>query len=117
MANMRRIEFYRTINGASPVEDFLETLDDNQARKVLWVLRLIRELNPIPSNYFSKLVNMEDIWEVRVQFGGNIFRLLGFFYDANLIVLTHGFQKKTQKTPKQHIELAESRKRDYLSRR
>jgi hypothetical protein len=50
---MKRIEFYRTINGASPVEEFLETLDDNQARKVLWVLRLIRELNPIPSNYFS----------------------------------------------------------------
>jgi len=117
MASMKRIEFYRTINGASPVEEFLETLDDNQARKVLWVLRLIRELNPIPSNYFSKLVNTDDIWEVRVQFGGNIFRLLGFFYDTKLIVLTHGFQKKTQKTPKQQIELAESRKRDYLSRR
>ena len=114
---MKRIEFYRTINGASPVEEFLETLDDNQARKVLWVLRLIRELNPIPSNYFSKLVNTDDIWEVRVQFGGNIFRLLGFLYDTKLIVLTHGFQKKTQKTPKHHIELAESRKRDYLSRR
>ena len=114
---MKRIEFYRTINGASPVEEFLETLDDNQARKVLWVLRLMKEVNPIPSNYFSKLVNTDDIWEVRVQYGGNTFRLLGFFDDAKLIVLTHGFQKKTQKTPKQHIELAESRKRDYLSRR
>jgi len=72
MASMKRIEFYRTINGASPVEEFLETLDDNQARKVLWVLRLIRELNPIPSNYFSKLVNTDDIWEVRVQFGGKL---------------------------------------------
>ena len=117
MADMRRIEFYRTANGVFPVEEFLETLDDNQARKVLWVLRLMRELNPIPSNYFSKLVNTDDIWEVRVQYGGNIFRLLGFFYYAKLIVLTHGFQKKTQKTPKKHIELAESRKRDYLSRR
>jgi len=95
----------------------LEALDDNQARKVLWVLRLMRELDPIPSNYFSKLVNADDIWEVRVQYGGNIFRLLGFFDDGKLIVLTHGFQKKTQKTPKQYIELAESRKRDYLSRR
>ncbi|HLA05373.1 MAG TPA: type II toxin-antitoxin system RelE/ParE family toxin [Syntrophales bacterium] len=114
---MKRIEFYRTINGVSPVEEFLETLDDNQARKVLWVLRLMKEVNPIPSNYFSKLVNTDDIWEVRVQYGGNTFRLLGFFDDAKLIVLTHGFQKKTQKTPKQHIELAESRKRDYLSRR
>jgi phage-related protein len=114
---MKRLEFYRTINGASPVEEFLETLDDKQARKVLWVLRLMRELNPIPSNYFSKLVNTDDIWEVRVQYGGNTFRLLGFFDDVKLIVLTHGFQKKTQKTPKQYIELAESRKRDYLSRR
>ena len=95
----------------------MEALDDNQARKVLWVLRLMRELDPIPSNYFSKLVNADDIWEVRVQYGGNIFRLLGFFDDGKLIVLTHGFQKKTQKTPKQYIELAESRKRDYLSRR
>lgn len=117
MANVKRIEFYRTINGASPVEEFLETLDDNQARKVLWVLRLIRELDPIPSNYFSKLVNTDDIWEVRVQYVGNTFRLLGFFDDAKLIILAHGFQKKTQKTPKRHIELAESRKRDYLSRR
>jgi phage-related protein len=114
---MKRIEFYRTINGASPVEEFLETLDDSQARKVLWVLRLMRELDPIPSNYFSKLVNTDDIWEVRVQYGGNIFRLLGFFDDAKLIILTHGFQKKTQKTSKRHIELAEARKRDYLSRR
>lgn len=114
---MKRIEFYRTANGTSPVEEFLESLDDSQARKVLWVLRLVRELNPIPSIYFTKLVNSNGIWEVRVQFGGNIFRLLGFFVGAKLIILTHGFQKKTQKTPKQQIELAESRKRDYLSRR
>lgn len=114
---MRRIEFYKTANGTSPVEEFLESLDDSQATKVLWVLRLVRELNPIPSNYFTKMVNSDDIWEVRVQFGGNIFRLLGFFDGAKLIILTHGFQKKTQKTPKQHIELAESRKRDYLNRR
>ena len=114
---MKRIEFYKTASGASPVEEFLETLDDNQAKKVLWVLRLVQELNPIPSNYFTKMVNTDNIWEVRVQSGGNIFRLLGFFDGAKLIMLTHGFQKKTQKTPKQHIELAESRKRDYLSRR
>ena len=113
---MKCVEFYKSINGASPVEEFLETLDDKQARKVLWVLRLVRELDLIPMNYFSKLVNTDNIWEVRVHYGGNIFRLLGFFDDAKLI-LTHGFQKKTQKTPKQYIELAESRNRDYLSRK
>jgi phage-related protein len=114
---MKRIEFYKTVQGASPVEEFLDTLDDSQVKKVLWVLKLVREQNPVPASYFCKMVNTDDIWEVRVQFGGNIFRLLGFFDGSNLIILTHGFQKKTQKTPKQEIKLAESRKRDYLSRR
>ena len=54
---------------------------------------------------------------MRVQLGNNIFRLLGFFDNASLIILTNGFAKKTQKTPTQEIELAEQRKRDYLNRR
>lgn len=114
---MKRIEFYKSVSGASPVEEFLDTLDDNQVKKVLWVLKLVREQNPVPVSCFCKMVNTDDIWEVRVQFGGNIFRLLGFFNGLNLIILTHGFQKKTQKTPKQEIKLAESRKREYLGRR
>lgn len=52
-----------------------------------------------------------------MQFGGNIFRLLGFFEQENLVILTHGFVKKTQKTPPQDIELAEQRKREYLQRK
>jgi phage-related protein len=59
----------------------------------------------------------DDIWEVRVQVGNNAFRLLGFFDDDNLVILTNGFVKKTQKTPSQQIELAEQRKRDYLNRK
>jgi phage-related protein len=114
---MMRIEFYKTVQGTSPVEEFLDTLDDSQVNKVLWVLKLVREQNPVPASYFCKMVNTDDIWEVRVQFGGNIFRLLGFFDGSNLIILTHGFQKKSQKTPKQEIKLAESRKREYLGRR
>ena len=86
MTNMKCVEFYKSINGASTVEKFLETMDDKQARKVLWVLRLVRELDMIPLNYFSKLVNTDNIWEVRVHYGGNIFRLLGFFDDAKLIL-------------------------------
>ena len=114
---MRRIEFYKTAAGASPVEEFLDSLSDSQLKKILWVLKLVRELDPVPSQYFTKLVNTEDIWEVRVQFGGNIFRLLGFIVGERLVILTNGFQKKTQKTPQSEIELSEARKCDYLSRR
>jgi phage-related protein len=80
-------------------------------------LKLIREIDHVPSNYLKKLVNTDDIWEVRIDVGKNTFRLLGFFFENDLIILTNSFQKKSQKTPKKEIELAEKRKKEYLSRR
>lgn len=114
---MRTIEFYETSSGRSPVEEFLDSLSDPQARKVAWVLRLVERLDAVPLQYFKKLTGTHDIWEVRIQLGGNIFRLLGFLPHASVVVLTHGFAKKSRKTPIHEIELAEQRKRDYLQRR
>ncbi|MGD1715293.1 type II toxin-antitoxin system RelE/ParE family toxin [Dapis sp. BLCC M172] len=114
---MREIIFYRTDSERCPVEDFIDSLSGKQAQKVLWVLRLVEELDSVPSQYLKKLVNTNDIWEVRVGFGNDIFRFLGFFDNENLIILTNGFAKKTQKTPVGEIELAERRKQDYLSRK
>ena len=114
---MRTINFYRQPNGKSPVEEFLDSLTGKQAQKVLWVLQLIEELEIVPRQYFKKLVDSEGIWEVRVQFGNDIFRLLGFFDGGILLILTNGFAKKTQKTPPQEIALAVRRKNDYLARR
>ena len=94
----------------------MDSLTGKQAQKVVWVLRLIEELEIVPHQYFEKLVNTEDIWEVRVQFGGDIFRLLGFFAGSSLLILTNGFAKKSQKTPRQEIDLATRRKGEYLSR-
>jgi hypothetical protein len=51
---MREIVFYRTESGASPVEDFFDSLSGKQAQKVIWVLSLIQEVDPIPSQYFKK---------------------------------------------------------------
>ncbi len=114
---MREILFYKTDSERCPVEDFIDSLSGKQAQKVLWVLRLIEELDSVPSKYLKKLVNTKDIWEVRVGFSNDIFRFLGFFDNEQLIILTNGFAKKTQKTPVREIELAERRKQDYLSRR
>ncbi|MFH1037340.1 MAG: type II toxin-antitoxin system RelE/ParE family toxin [PVC group bacterium] len=114
---MRTIIFYRTESGSCPVEKFLDSLNPKQAQKVLWVLQLVEELDRVPAHYFKKLVNTEDIWEVRVRVGKEIFRLLGFFDGPRLIVVNHAFQKKTQKTPAGAIALAEKRKRDYLRRK
>ncbi len=114
---MRIVNFYRLPNGSSPIEDFLDSLAGKQAQKVLWVLQLVEELDVIPRQYFKKLVDSEGIWEFRIQFGNDIFRLLGFYDGGALLILTNGFAKKTQKTPQQEIPLAIRRKEEYLARR
>lgn len=114
---MRIIKFYRTETSNCPVEDFLKNLSDKQAKKVAWTLRVVRELEQVPTQYLKKLKSTDDIWEVRVIFGNNTFRFLGFFDGPELIVLTSGFAKKTNKVPKQEIEIAEARKRDYYRRK
>ena len=114
---MRTITFYTTLSGRCPVQEHLDDLPDKTVQKVVWVLRVIRDLERVPANYLKKLVNTDDIWEVRVDVGRNTFRLLGFFTGRELIVLTNSFQKKTRETPPAEIRLAEERKADYTRRR
>ena len=81
------------------------------------MLKVVSELPIVPKQYFKKLISTDDIWEVRVDSGNDIFRLLGFFEKGNFVVLTNAFAKKTDKTPPNEIRLAEQRKRDYESQR
>jgi phage-related protein len=111
---MKEIIFYR-LNNKSPVEDFLDSLSSKEVQKVLWVLKLIEELNNVSSKYYKKLKNANDIIEVRVSLGNNSFRLLGFEYEDKFVVLTNGFKKKSQKVPKSEIDLAIKRKKEYLT--
>lgn len=114
---MRELIFYRSESGKCPVEEFLDDLSAKRAKKVVWVLNIIEEYKNVSAKYFKKLVNTNDLWEVRVSSGSNIFRLLCFFDGDAVIVLTHAFQKKTQKTPKKAIKIAEKRMKDYIRRK
>ena len=84
------------------MQEFLDSLTDQQAQKVSWVLRLLERLDIVPIQYFKKLTGTDGIWEVRIQLGGNIFRLLGFLSETK-VILTNGFAKKSQKTPVREI--------------
>jgi len=114
---MRGIVFYRTETGKCYIEDFLDSLSGKEAQKIVWVFKLIEEFDSIPKRYFKKLFNTEDIWEVRVDGKNKTYRILGFFDGNKIVVLNHAFIKKTQKTPKRNIEIAENRKRDYMRRK
>jgi phage-related protein len=114
---MKEINFYRSESGKSPVEEFLDDLTAKQAKKVVWVLNLVEKHINVPSKYFKKMVNTDNLSEVRVNFGSNIFRILCFFDGSEIIILTHVFKKKTQKTPRQAIKIAEKRMKDYFKRK
>jgi hypothetical protein len=62
---VREIEFYRTASGRCHFGEFLGTLFDKQAEKILWVLRLVKRLDPVPKQYFKLLLDTDGIWEVR----------------------------------------------------
>jgi phage-related protein len=114
---MRAIEFYRSENNRCPVEEFIDSLSDKHAQKVAWVLRLVERMDRVPEQYLKKLAGTEHLWEIRAQIAGNSYRFLGFFDGAVLLVLTSGFSKKQQRTPGREIELAETRRLNYLQRR
>lgn len=93
--------------------DFYKKQDAKTRAKIDYVLKIIRELDQIPSQYFKHLTGTDGLYEARIKLGSNIFRVLCFFDNGNLVVLLNGFQKKTQKTPKNEIKLAERLKKEY----
>ena len=113
---MRKIDFYKTESGRSPVEEYFDSLSGKEFQKLDWVLRVISEVRVVPREYFQKMSGTDDIWEVRAQFASRAMRVLGFFAKPEILLLTNGFNKKTAKTPPTEIELAEARKKDYLKR-
>ncbi len=112
----RSVQFYRTEDGKCYIEKFLDSLPAKTSQKVTWVLNLIEELDYVPDKFFKKLTGTDDIWECRIKVKSDIFRILCFFHKDKVVILTHGFQKKTQKTPREEIEKAEILKKDYLRR-
>ncbi|HMU33528.1 MAG TPA: type II toxin-antitoxin system RelE/ParE family toxin [Pyrinomonadaceae bacterium] len=101
MKILREVVFYK-----NHLTDFLETLPIKTAKKIYWTIDLVRRLNVVPETYLKKLADADRLFEIRVEFGGDIFRVFCFFDEGNLVVLTNGFQKKSQRTPRNEIDRA-----------
>ena len=108
--------FYETADGRIPAKEFLLSLDYDMRAKMIRTLELLQKNGPELREPYSK--ELEDgIFELRAKFGTNISRLLYFFDDCKLVLLTNGFVKKTQKTPKQELNLAKTYRADYYARK
>ena len=84
-------------------------------RKIEYVLDLVRNVDRVPEKFLKHLTNTEGIYEIRVAVGNNIYRILCFWDDGDVVVLVNSFQKKTQKTPRAQIEKAERLKARYFA--
>ncbi len=87
----------------------------NVQRKITFVLDYIENKEGlIPEKFLKHIQGSKGLYEVRVEVGSDIFRIFSFFDEGKLIVLANGFQKKSQKTPKEEIKLAEKLMKDYF---
>ncbi len=106
------IVFYKFEDGTSPVKDFIRSLDVKMRAKTLKTIELLENNGTALREPYSKSLG-NGIFELRIKQGSDITRVLYFFYYGDKAVLTNGFTKKTNKTPKGQIEVCRRYKSDY----
>ena len=114
MANFE-VVFYDRIDGTKPAEEFIDGLDKGMQLKMLRVIDRLKSSGPSLRRPYSAPLG-DGIFELRAQYGSDISRVLYFFIVNGRAVLTHGFIKKTQKTPPAEIERARRYRNEYLER-
>ncbi len=104
----RKITFYKNY-----FQNFFDKQSKKIKAKIIWTFQLVEDLQRVPETYLKHIENTDGLYEIRVQHGSDIFRIFCFFDHGHLVVIMNGFQKKTQKTPKNEIELAIKIKLEY----
>jgi phage-related protein len=82
-----------------------------------YVFKILRTVQNVPKKFLDHMSGTDGLYEVRIEFEGNIYRIFCCFDKGNLVVLFNGFQKKSQKTPKKEIELALKLKEKYFKQK
>lgn len=94
--------------------DFYNLLEEDVQEKIDWIFEMVKTADHIPKKFFDHLTGSDGIFEIRIEYKNNIYRVLCFFDKGNLVILINSFQKKTQKTPPKEIALAEKLKKQYF---
>lgn len=108
MAN-REIKFYKHY-----FNEFYVAQTDKVRKKIAQTLVWLQTLDRLPVTILKSIEGKKGLFEIRVEFGGDIFRMFCCFDEGSLVILFNGFQKKTQKTPSGEIEKAERLMKEYF---
>ena len=93
--------------------EFYKNLDAKVKSKIQYVFELIKQVDRVPKKFLSPITGYKGLFELRIEYQSNIFRVFCCFDEDRLVVLFNGFQKKTHKTPKKELEKAMRLKNEY----
>ena len=106
----REIIFYKNY-----FKEFYVAQNEKVRRKIAQTLVWLQTLDRLPVTILRSIEGKKGLYEVRIEFGGDIFRVFCCFDKGSLVILLNGFQKKTQKTPQSEIDKAEKLMKEYYS--
>src|SRR5690606_23785507 len=106
----RKIIFYK-----NHFIEFYQKQDQKVKGKIQYVLELIKQVDRVPEKFLRHVTGSNGLYENRIEYQSNIYRIFCYFDEGKLVVLFNGFQKKTQKTPQKEIDKAEQLRRDYFN--
>lgn len=95
--------------------DFYLGQTEKVQEKIEYVFKIVRTVQNVPKKFMQHLTGTEGLYEIRIELEGNIYRIFCCFDKGSLVVLFNGFQKKSQKTPKNQIDLALKLKDGYFN--
>lgn len=110
-----KAEFYKKEDGSKPAKEFMLSQNEKMKTKLFGLVDILEQYGNQLREPYSKHLD-DGIFELRAKVGTDISRVLYFFYHEGRIILTHGFVKKTQKTPPSEIEKAKQYRKDFLER-
>ncbi|MDO5665332.1 MAG: type II toxin-antitoxin system RelE/ParE family toxin [Bacteroidia bacterium] len=105
----REIIFYKDY-----FENFFKELPEKVRQKIDEVLFMVTIIERVPVKFLKSIKNSKGLYEIRVESSGNIYRIFCCFDKGNLVVLFNGFQKKSQKLPKNELQTAQRLMKEYF---
>ena len=109
LCTMRR----RIIAFGSYYHDFMKTLSEKESKKIDYILSLLEREDRMPVKFIKHIREHGNLYELRMKYESNIYRVFFIFDGDCIVVLFHGFQKKTQKTPQSEIKKALKIRAEY----
>jgi phage-related protein len=109
------IEYYRAPNRTYPAKDFIESLEVKARARTARTLDLLEEFGIELGMPYAK--HLEDkLWEIRIRFKNDRHRIIYALLKDRTFILLHGFTKKSSAVPKQEVDIARKRMRDFIAR-